>query len=52
LLSGQALGGTSAEPESLLIRQLNALVSVFAFYHGSFDNVEKVSADSFKLFYL
>ncbi|KAK3730840.1 hypothetical protein QZH41_009953, partial [Actinostola sp. cb2023] len=46
--SGQytlALGGGISEPESLLMRQLDALVNIFVFYHGSLDTVRNLSKD-------
>ncbi|XP_032242268.2 uncharacterized protein LOC5516524 [Nematostella vectensis] len=37
-----ALGGDLGEPDSLLIRQLETLYQLFAFYHGSIDIVRKM----------
>ena len=39
----QALGGDLSEPDSLLIRQLETLLSIFTFYHGSVDRMRMVS---------
>ncbi|XP_020613923.1 Hermansky-Pudlak syndrome 4 protein homolog [Orbicella faveolata] len=44
--SGQytlALGGNLSEPDSLLIRQLETLQSIFKFYHGSLERIRMVS---------
>ena len=40
----QALGGSLGEPDSLLIRQLETLFSLFTFYHGSLERVRMVSS--------
>jgi len=50
--SGQytlALGGNLSEPDSLLIRQLETLQSIFKFYHGSLERI-RMMCDSQKIF--
>ena len=43
LLFSQALGGSLSEPDSLLIKQLETLLNLFTFYHGSLDRIRSVS---------
>lgn len=43
LLLFQALAGNNTEPDSVLIEQVDRLYSLFAFYHGSVDQVRLVS---------
>jgi len=50
--SGQytlALGGNLSEPDSLLIRQLETLQSIFHFYHGSLERI-RMMCGSHKIF--
>ncbi|KAJ7387366.1 melanosome assembly [Desmophyllum pertusum] len=44
-----ALGGSLSEPDSLLIRQLETLHSIFTFYHGSLERI-RMMCDNQKIF--